>query len=100
MDDSDPAENYRTIREELAAYSPTLAAKPEILVGSKMDLTDAATMCELLEEELEQEIIPISAVTGEGIKELMSRILQELAALPDEEPEEQPESHASPLDDL
>jgi GTP-binding protein len=35
LDGSKPAENYRTIRGELHAFSPTLAEKPEIVVFSK-----------------------------------------------------------------
>ena len=45
-DGSDPVANYRTIRHELELYSPTLAQRPEILVVTKMDLTDAAEASE------------------------------------------------------
>ncbi len=38
MDGSDPAENYRKIRRELEAFSPTLAEKREIIAANKMDL--------------------------------------------------------------
>ncbi|MCJ7543087.1 MAG: GTPase ObgE, partial [Phycisphaerae bacterium] len=38
---SDPAEDYRAIRRELASYSPALATKSEIVVANKMDLTGA-----------------------------------------------------------
>lgn len=37
-DGSDPAENYRIIRQELAAYSPLLADKDEVIALNKMDL--------------------------------------------------------------
>src|SRR5947209_14170536 len=37
-DDSDPAENYRTIRRELEAFSPKLAQKRELVAANKMDL--------------------------------------------------------------
>jgi GTP-binding protein len=37
-DGSDPAQNYETIRAELAAYSPALADKPELICLNKMDL--------------------------------------------------------------
>lgn len=38
VDGSDPAANYRIIRDELAAYSDELAAKPELIVINKIDL--------------------------------------------------------------
>jgi GTP-binding protein len=37
-DGSDPAENYRIIRQELAAYSPLLADKDEVIALNKVDL--------------------------------------------------------------
>ena len=41
LDGSDPLQNYRTIRNELAQYSPKLAERPELLVATKMDVTGA-----------------------------------------------------------
>ncbi len=41
FDGSDPLTNYRTIRQELEHYSPALAARPEVAVVTKMDLTGA-----------------------------------------------------------
>jgi GTPase len=83
--DGDAAENYRAIRHELAEYSPTLAAKPEIVVANKMDLTGAKENLHLLRRELDVEVVPISGVTGKGLPELTERIwavLQELGDRP------------------
>ncbi len=41
IDGSDPVANYRTIRNELAQYSQALAARPELVVVTKMDVTGA-----------------------------------------------------------
>lgn len=41
-DGSDPADNYRTVRAELEAYSPLLAEKPEIIALNKLDLVPDA----------------------------------------------------------
>jgi GTP-binding protein len=69
-----PAEHYRLIRTELEKYSEELAAKCEIIVANKMDLTDAELACERLKDELaDGEILAISAVTGQGLDELMER---------------------------
>ena len=65
-----PVEAYHIIRNELAGYSPALAARREIIIGNKLDLTNAADMREIVEEELGLPIHGISGVTGEGLREL------------------------------
>src|SRR5438105_12926617 len=37
----DPAEAYHTVRDELEAYKPEVASKPEIVAANKLDLPDA-----------------------------------------------------------
>src|SRR5262249_31512825 len=82
-DGSDPVENYRTIRHELERYSPALAARPEVLVVTKLDLTDADAASERIARELCREVLPISAGTGKGIPALIPRTTDLLARLPD-----------------
>lgn len=82
MDGSDPVQNYRTIRGELERYSPALAARPELLVVTKLDLTEAEAARARIAEELCREVMPISAVTGRGIPELVLRIADMLDQLP------------------
>ena len=41
LDGSDPVQNYRTIRNELIQYSKALADRPELVVMTKMDVTDS-----------------------------------------------------------
>ncbi len=84
-DQSDPAENYRTIRQELAAYSPKLAAKPELIVASKMDLTGSDQLLAKLRDDLKTEVIGISAVVGTNLRELTEALWATLAKLPDED---------------
>ena len=90
LDGSDPVEAYRTLREELQEYSPSLAAKPEILVGSKMDLKGSEKGVQRLQEQLDREVLPISSQTGRGLKELVTRTLEVL-----EEAEEAPAKQGS-----
>ncbi len=85
MDRSDPAENYRTIRQELEKYSPELAQRPELLVLTKMDLTGAEEVKTKVEAELCREVLTLSAVTGQGIPPLIHRILESLARSREEE---------------
>ena len=81
-DGSDPVQNYRTIRSELEKYSPALAARPEVLVVTKLDLTGAEAARDRVAAELCREVIPISAVTGKGLPPLIHRIADLLAELP------------------
>ena len=81
-DGSDPAANYRTIRRELALYSPSLARRPELLVLTKMDVTGADEAAGRVAVELCREALRISAVTGRGIPALVHRVAAMLEELP------------------
>jgi GTPase len=83
LDGSDPLHNYRTIRNELTQYSPALAQRPELLVLTKMDLTGAAGARERMSRELNRAILAISAVTGQGIPQLLQSIALQLADRPE-----------------
>jgi GTPase len=74
IDGSDPVESYRTIRNELTQYSPALADRPELLVVTKMDVTGASEALARITGELCRDAVPISAVTGQGIPQLIRRI--------------------------
>jgi len=82
VDGSDPLHNYRTIRNELEQYSPALAERPELLVVSKMDMTGAADARDRIARELGCEVLAISAVTGQGIPQLLGRLTQILEENP------------------
>jgi GTP-binding protein len=69
-DGSEPVENYYAIRRELEQYSKTLAQKTEVIVANKTDLDPDGTKVKNLRKKLNKELIAISAVTGERIKEL------------------------------
>lgn len=73
-DDTDPIENYRVIRAELEQYSDELAQRPEIVVVSKAELPKAGEVCGQLREELQQDVLLISAVTGTGLNQLIHRV--------------------------
>ena len=70
----EPAEAYRVIREELQAYSPKLASKPEIVVANKMDLCEDDRELETLRAELGKKVLGISGVSGHGLSSLHERI--------------------------
>lgn len=74
---------YRQINKELALYNKELAAKPQLVVANKID-TGTANLPKLQEEVAKdrQRLYPISAVTGEGIEELLSAVYKRLTELP------------------
>jgi GTPase len=79
LDGSEPLDNYRTIREELRLYDPTLIERPEIVCVTKCELAEAAAVARLFDEELAEPVLRISAVTGEGLPQLVSAIFNALA---------------------
>ena len=73
-DETDPLENYKTIRAELEQYSLELGQRPEILVMTKAELPGSAEVFESLRQETGREMILVSAVTGQGLNVLINRI--------------------------
>jgi GTP-binding protein len=70
LDDSDPVANYHAIRNELARHSQILAEKDEVVVANKIDLDPDGSRLKDLQDRLDRKIVPISAATGQGIREL------------------------------
>jgi GTP-binding protein len=77
-DHSDPVANYRAIRQELRLHGEELAAKPEIVVASKMDLHGAEDGLQQLRNELGTDVVGISAVSGLGMRKLIGLVLRVL----------------------
>jgi len=73
-----PSEAYRVVREELAAHSAALAAKPGIVAPNKMDVPEAREALPAFRDETGRECFPLSAVTGEGIEDLLGEIARRL----------------------
>ena len=86
---TDPLADYETINRELAQFSERLATKPQIVVLNKMDLPDAQAWWPLVEEAMQErnvEAHAISAVSRQGVQELMRRTLTLLRSLPPPQP--------------
>jgi GTP-binding protein len=80
MDESDPVENYHVIRSELGQYDERLAERPELLVVSKAELPGAADVKDQIETASGREVLLISAVTGQGLSQLVRQAEALLAA--------------------
>jgi GTP-binding protein len=79
-DGSDPVRNYRTIRRELEVHGHALADKPEIVAVSKAELTGSEIVRQRLEEELGRPVLALSAVTGQGLADLVRAVVEQLQA--------------------
>jgi GTP-binding protein len=78
LDGSDPLENYRMVRRELELYRQALATKPEVVVVSKSELTASDEIRAHLQQSLGCEVLAISAVTGQGLAQLVGRVAEQL----------------------
>jgi len=80
-DGSDPIENYKAIRSELEKHSKELAKKQEVIVANKIDLDPEGKALKDLTKRLKHPLHPISAVTGEGIKDLSELLWQKIKGI-------------------
>jgi len=83
-----PVEDFNNINKELVKYSEKLSKRKQIIVANKVDvMQDESGYKELekLAKEQNLEIYKISAVTGEGVEELIQKVADELKTLPKEE---------------
>jgi GTP-binding protein len=76
LDGSDPVANYRMVRRELELYREQLADKPEVIAMSKCELTGSEEIRLRLERELGCAVLAISAVTGQGLAQLVGRVAE------------------------
>lgn len=77
MGEADPVENFEKINKELELYSPELIRKPQIVVGTKLDIAGNKKRFDRLAEYCKTKAIdffPVSAVTGRGVKRLLTHL--------------------------
>lgn len=84
----DPVEDIKAINKELAAYESEIGNKKQVLAANKCDLlyedSDALDRIRAYCVELGIEVFPISAATGQGVKELLYHVSGLLAQMPSE----------------
>lgn len=85
-DGRDPLEDIDTIDAELEKYSPELSLRPQIVVANKIDsiLEDEPIIEEMKNycEQLGRPLVFVSAVSGDGLDELVDLAAKTLATLP------------------
>ncbi|ALC81843.1 MULTISPECIES: GTPase ObgE [Bacillus] len=85
LEGRDPYEDYRTINEELKQYNLRLLERPQIIVANKMDMQEAADHLESFKEKVGDDypIYPVSALTRQGLRELLFEIANQLETTPE-----------------
>ena len=97
----DPVEDFDTIREELRLFDPTVAAKPQIVAATKIDALDDATRLDRLRRHVRRKKLPfvkISAVSGDGLDELLEAVWRGIVAARDSAIEPEPETMDEGID--
>src|SRR6201998_1220581 len=83
--DADPVHSYEVINGELIAFSLALGEKPMIVVATKLDATTDRTALDQLRIFFARPHVQfhaISAATGEGVRDLVLAIADELEKIP------------------
>ena len=83
---ADPLQDHEAINAELSLFSAELVAVPQVVALNKMDLPQARQLWPSVKTTMDKRGIPvfaISAVTGQGTRELLYRVLAILETLPD-----------------
>ncbi|MGM7682413.1 GTPase ObgE [Cytobacillus sp. Hm23] len=101
MEGRDPYDDYQIINEELREYNLRLTERPQIIVANKMDMPDAEENLQQFKEKLNSDdvkIFPVSAVTRQGLRDLLFEIADLVEKTPEfllyDENEDQEESQS------
>jgi len=77
IDPDDPLQEYQTINQELVMYDEKLVQKPQIVVLNKLDLPGVRKAAEIFQSAVkDKKVTFISALTGQGLEQLKSQIVQ------------------------
>lgn len=86
----DPIADIYAINKELEAYNPDIAKRPQVIAANKIDAIvpeDGEDPIEKIRAEFEPQSIPvyaISAVSGQGVKELLYKVHEMLQSIGEE----------------
>ena len=85
MEGRDPYEDYLTINEELKQYNLRLTERPQIIVANKMDMPDSEENLKAFKEKVgpEMKVFPISAISRQGLQELLFAVADLLEVAPE-----------------
>jgi len=78
-EERDPIEDFQVVNREMESYGLDMARRPQLVAGNKIDLPHGSRRLDRVRGWIEgegYEFFPISAVTGEGTRELARRVAQ------------------------
>ncbi len=88
----DPISDFSQINSEMALFDKHLAEKTQVVALNKIDLPDVRERWPKIKKELQkrgvEEPLAVSAVTGEGVRDLLWKAVQALREAPEPEVEE------------
>ena len=103
IDERDPVDAIEQINDELKNYDDTLIKKPQVIACNKIDLLlpeDANAIIKKVKKHFSDlNVFGISTATGEGIKQLLDHVKQELDKMPKEKLTFAPEINVDELFD-
>ena len=79
-----PLQDFEAISAEMDLYSPELSTKPQVVALNKMDLPEAQQVWPSLRSAISERgvpVFPISAMTGEGTRDLLYALLAAIDAV-------------------
>lgn len=97
----DPIDDFEKINEELRLYNEKLASRPQLVVANKSDLLFDETIYENFKKTMEEkgyEVFKMSAVTRDGVDQVIDRVSQLLNEVEDVELVSQEEMYRPELD--
>ena len=97
----DPIDDFEKINEELRLYNEKLASRPQIVVANKSDLLFDETIYENFKKTMEEkgyEVFKMSAVTRDGVNQVIDKVSQLLNEVEDVELVSQEEMYRPELD--
>src|SRR5699024_4917808 len=86
MEGRDPYNDFLTINRQLEEYNLRLLERTQIIVANKMDMPDAEENLAHFKEQLtvDYPIFPVSAITRQGLKDLLYEIANQLETTPED----------------
>ena len=78
QDGRDPSDSFHKLNSELGLYSDKLKEKKQIIAANKMDMPQAKELIKLFKPGAAKKVYRISAITGQGLKELVKALAGEL----------------------
>ena len=78
----DPFMDYNVINDELEKFNEKILNKPQIVIANKMDMPDAKDNLAKFKSKVDVPVYEISAITGEGLQKVVTKIADMLDSIP------------------